>query len=235
MNRVELTLRDVIASLRRCLIWICLTTLLFTLGAWVYSEYFVTPLYTTQISMCVFSGQRGEAGVTTGDLSADAAVANTYRILLTSQPVLAAVSEELNGELPPAAIGGMLSVSSTAQILYVTVTGSDPACIVRVADALSEVAPTAIGELARAGEMVAVDRAVMPKAPSYPNIPSNVATGFLLGLLLSCVVAVLLALLDTTVRREEELERAFDSPVLGSVPNMSSAAPQSGKDKKRRR
>lgn len=235
MNRVEITLQDILWSLKRRLVWICLTTMLFTIGAWGYTKYFVTPLYTTRISMCVFSGQRGGDGVTTGELSADAAVANTYRILLTSQPVLEAVSEELGGQLPPAAIGGMLSTSSAAQVIYVTVTSSNPATAVRVANALSETAPAAVGKLVRAGEMVAVDRAVMPSAPSSPNVASNVMVGFLLGLLLSCAIVILIALLDTTIWREEDLERAFSFPVLGSVPSMLSTASQGKKRKGKRR
>lgn len=235
MNRVEITLQDILWSLKRYLVWICLTTMLFTLGAWVYTKYFITPLYTTRISMCVFSGQRIGDGVTTGELNADAAVANTYRILLTSQPVLEAVSEELDGQIPPGAIGGMLSTSATAQVIYITVTSANPDTAVRVANALSETAPEAVGKLARAGEMVAVDRAVMPGAPSSPNVASNVMIGFLLGLLLSCGTVILIALLDTTIWREEDLERAFDFPVLGSVPSMLSNTSQGKKRKRKRR
>ena len=235
MNRVEITLQDIFVSLKRYFILIVLTTLIFTLGAWIYTQCFITPLYTTQVSMCVFASQRTNDGVTTGELNADASIARTYCLLLTSQSVLQAVSDELNGEVSARAIGRLLSTSANAQVIYVTVTAAAPALAVRVANAVSDVAPEALSSITRAGELIPLDRAVMPTAPSSPNVSSNVMIGFLIGLLLSCAVVILITLLDTTIWREEDLEHAFRIPVLGSVPSMLPKSQLNGKKRNRKR
>ena len=235
MNRVEITLQDIFVSLKRYFMLIVLTTLIFTLGAWVYTQYFITPLYRTQVSMCVFASQRTDDGVTTGELNADASIARTYCLLLTSQTVLQAVSDELNGEISAPAIGELISTGASAQVIYVTVISTDPALAVRVGNAILDAAPEALSSVARAGELIPLDRAVMPTAPSSPNISSNVTIGFLVGLLLSCAVVILITLLDTTIWREEDLEHSFRIPVLGSVPSMLPKSQVSGKKKSRRR
>ena len=235
MNRIEITLHDIFLSLKRYFIFILLATLLCTLGAWGYTKFFITPLYTTQVSMCVFASHRESSGVTSGELSADETIARTYRVLLVSQPVLEAVSEALDGEVSPGAIGGMLSTSAAAQVIYVTVTCADPVLAVRVANAVSDAAPQALSDITRAGEVIALDRAVMPKTPSSPNVMSNVTVGFLGGLLLSCAVVILITLMDTTIWREEDLERAFRIPVLGSVPSMLPKSQLNTVKKRRRR
>ena len=169
MNRVEITLQDIFVSLKRYFMLIVLTTLIFTLGAWVYTQYFITPLYRTQVSMCVFASQRTDDGVTTGELNADASIAHTYCLLLTSQTVLQAVSDELNGEISAPAIGELISTGASAQVIYVTVISSDPALAVRVGNAILDAAPEALSSVARAGELIPLDRAVMPTVPSSPN------------------------------------------------------------------
>lgn len=226
MNKVEITLQDILWTLKKYIIWIAAVSLVSMIVAWVYSTYFVTPIYTTTISVCVFSNERStNSSVTTGELAADASIANTYQVLITSQPVMNAVSEDLGGTISPETLRSMItaSVETGTQIINVRIRGARPQLIADIGNSLAEVGPTVLNALARGGEMIAVDHAKTPTTPSYPNIASNTTVGFVLGLLISCSVVVLIALLDTTVWREEDLERAFNIPILGSVPPMDSA------------
>lgn len=226
MSKTEITLQDIFWTLKRYFIWICLTTFVFTAGAWAYTKYFITPMYSTTVSMCVFSSQRKDSTeITNNELIADARIAYTYELLLASQPVLDAVSENLGGAPSAQALRGMISSKAQAntQVIYVTVTNSNPELAARIANTLADVAPKTLSALARGGEMIAIGTADVPTSPISPNMVSNVTVGLALGLLLSCAVIVLIALLDTTIWREEDLERAFHIPVLGSVPSMSTA------------
>ena len=234
ISRREVPLQSILSALKRHIVMICAVSILFACGAWGYTKYFITPRYTTKASLCVFAGQRENDSITYNELTSDAAIAKTYSILLTSQPVLSAVSKALNGEISADAIGGMLSIELNSQMIYVRVTGTDPARIVRVANAVLDVAPSTIKTLFRAGEMVAVDRPKTPSAPSSPNVKTNVMSGFAVGLLFSCAVIATITLLDTTIWREEDLERAFHIPVLGKVPNMQPKSYSGIRQSKRR-
>ncbi len=225
MNRLEITLHDIFWSLKRRLLWIIATTLVFSLGAWVYTEEFITPVYSSKASLCVFSSPRADGQVTNSQLSSDASLANTCAYLLSKQPVAQAISEELGGDLSTGTIQSMISAESikNTQLITVTVTSTSPTLAHQVTAALCKVAPTVIPDMLKGGELTVGEPATTAGQVS-PNLNSNITTGFILGLLLSCAVVILIAVLDTTMWRQEDLERAYTIPVLGSVPSMSSAA-----------
>ena len=224
MNKTEIRFQDIIWALKKHFAWICLATMIFTIGAWLYTKYTITPMYRTSISFCIFSGDR-EGSVTSGDLASDSRLSGTYKILLKSQPVLQAVSEHLNGKVSPSGLSGMVSAQAAedTQILYVYVMSADPQLACEVANAIADVAPAEVHKLARAGELTPVDRPHVPTSPYSPDVANNVTGGFILGLLLSCAVVIAIAMLDTTIWHEEDLERAFNIPVLGTVPSITNA------------
>lgn len=235
MSKFEITLQDIFLALKRYLVWICLTTFLFTAGAWAYAKFFITPMYSTTVSLCVFANQRTSDEVTSTQMAADARIAYTYEVLLTSQPVLEAVSASLDNAVSAKALTGMIAANNVSgtQVINVTVRSADPQLAAAIANTLADVAPDTLNSIARGGEMVAVDRAEVPASPYSPDVGGYVSTGFMLGLLLSCAVVILITLLDTTIWREEDLERSFKIPVLGSVPSMTAPAKSGSKRKER--
>ena len=232
LNHFEMNPQIIFWALRKYIVWIILIALLFTVGAWVYTTQFITPLYRATLSMCVFAGERNGSTISGSELVSDARLANTYRLLLTSQPVMNAVSEQLGGSIDASELSGLVSATivGESQFINVFVTSPEPQTCLAVADAISEVAPKVLRELARGGEMVSVNRATLPTAPVSPNLGLNMTNGFLLGLLLSCAAIILISALDTTLHREEDLERCFDIPVLGTVPSMTGSVTSSAKN-----
>ena len=73
-----------------------------------------------------------------------------------------------------------------------------------------------------------VDAARVPTSPSKPNIPRNLALGFLMGIMGGVVFAFVLELLDSTVRTPEQVQMISALPSLGIVP-LSSGATRKGK------
>lgn len=235
MNRVEVTLQDIFWTLKKYFFWIILTTAVFVAGAFAYTEFLVTPMYETSFSMGVNSNGRDSAAqVTNNELVAEARIAETYKVLLTSQPVTDAVSAKLGGTPSATKIEGMItaSVQKDTMVIDVTVSDSDPQRAADVANTISEVAPKVLAELPVGGILYGIETAKVPKKPISPNLVSNLTIGFILGLLLSSAVIILVAVLDTTIWREEDLERSFNVPVLGSVPSMKANSMAKLKKKK---
>ncbi len=223
LKKVEITLQDIFWALRKYLLWILLTTIVFGVGAWFYTSNYVTSLYTTRLSMAIRSSERGGTAITATEQTADARLATFCCELMTSDAVANAVSEELGGLIPAASIKSMLYASnkSDSPMIHVRVVSSDPQIAYQIALTVAKVAPEVIPDLAGAGEMNMVNAPTLPSSPYYPSVTENVTIGLVLGFLLSCAVIILFAVLNTTIWREEDLERAFDVPVLGSVPSMS--------------
>ena len=117
--------------------------------------------------------------------------------------------------------------------LNIYVISTDPSIVYNVAVAFSKAAPEVLPELAGAGELYLINSPREALAPVSPNVRENTSMGLMIGLIASCGVVIMIAVLDTTIWREEDLERSFDIPVLGSVPSMGGAT--SNKVTKRRK
>lgn len=63
-----------------------------------------------------------------------------------------------------------------------------------------------------------VDVARAPVIPSKPNVPNNLAIGFMLGLLGGVALAFVMESLDNTVRTPEQVETLSGLPSLGMIP-----------------
>jgi succinoglycan biosynthesis transport protein ExoP len=74
----------------------------------------------------------------------------------------------------------------------------------------------------RSNNIRVVDVARVPIAPVKPNVPRNIALGFLLGLAGGIGLAFLQESLDTTVANLDELSTITALPALGTIPLQSS-------------
>ncbi len=66
-----------------------------------------------------------------------------------------------------------------------------------------------------------VDPAVLPEAPSSPNLPRTILLSLILGLALGVATAYTLELLDDRIRVPEEIEQLSGLPALGVIPRIS--------------
>jgi capsular exopolysaccharide synthesis family protein len=62
------------------------------------------------------------------------------------------------------------------------------------------------------------DRAEPGKSPVKPNKPLNIALGIVFGLIMGVGLAFFIEYLDTSVKTIDDVERTFQSPVLGVIP-----------------
>ena len=70
----------------------------------------------------------------------------------------------------------------------------------------------------RSSNIRVVDEARVPVGPSAPNVPRNIALGFLLGAACGVVLAFLQESIKTTVGNLEELSAVTPLPLLGTIP-----------------
>ena len=70
----------------------------------------------------------------------------------------------------------------------------------------------------RSSNIRVVDVAHIPAVPAKPNVPGNIALGFLLGLSSGVALAFLQETLDTTVVNLEEVSAITALPALGTIP-----------------
>lgn len=70
----------------------------------------------------------------------------------------------------------------------------------------------------KSSNVTVIDPARVPREPSEPNIPRNLALGLMAGILGGIGLAILLELMDNTVNLPEDVEISSGLPVIGVVP-----------------
>lgn len=234
MNRVEVTLQDIFWALKKYIVWIILACILGSVGTFTYTKLFVTPVYSAQVSFVSFASVREGIDVSNTELAADVTISYTYAALMNSDPVCEAVSQALGGKVSASEISGMITATRvySTQVINVELKSTNPQLVVEVGNTLLKAAPEVLKE--KAGGQVSPVNSAKSATLLSPNVASNVIYGFLVSLVLACAVVVLIAVMDTTIWREEDLERAYNIPVLGSIPSMALLASLSHKQKRGR-
>jgi len=75
-----------------------------------------------------------------------------------------------------------------------------------------------------------VDQAKPSKAPVKPNKPLNIILGIVIGLIVGIAMAFFIEYLDTSVKTIDDVERAFQVPVLGVIPQNVRSLIEEGPD-----
>lgn len=123
------------------------------------------------------------------------------------------------------------TVSDTA-IFTVYVYDENPNNALVIANTITELAPTAIPGIVKAGGFTVLEPAELPTTPySSLGVSQIMVIGFAAGLMLAFIFFFLKGVLDTTIRRVYEVEDIFNIPILGQVPDVSSKK-NSGSDTK---
>lgn len=81
---------------------------------------------------------------------------------------------------------------------------------------------TDLTKMLRINNIRMVQRAEVPRAPVVPNVPMNIATGLLAGLVLGLAAAIGREQLDRSIKNPDDLERVVGLSFLGFLPSLES-------------
>ena len=197
----------------------------FVTGAvsFAYSSFIVKPEFTSTTRIYVVNRNQGDKpGLTNQDLQAGSYLVKDYREIILSQDVLEKVATDLKLEIPPKdlAIKIKVTVPVDTRIVSISVTDRAPEEASRIANSLREVAAQKIISVTRVSDVTTLEEARPATSPSSPNIRRNTMVGFLAGAVVMVVTVLLVELLDTRVKRPEDIEDVMQIALLGVVPNL---------------
>jgi len=191
--------------------------------AFAYSSFIVKPEFTSTTRIYVVNRNQGDKpGLTNQDLQAGSYLVKDYREIILSQDVLEKVATDLKLELPPKGLASKIKVTVPVdtRIVSISVTDRLPEEASRIANSLREVAAQKIISVTRVSDVTTLEEARPATSPSSPNIRRNTMVGFLAGAVVMVVTVLLVELLDTRVKRPEDIEDVMQIALLGVVPNL---------------
>ena len=222
-NMMEIDVFQLLKILWKRKFLIALVAIVTGVVAFAYSSFVVKPEYTSTTRIYVVNRNQGDkSGLTNQDLQAGSYLVKDYREIILSQDVLEKVATDLQLELPPKGLASKIKVTVPAdtRIVSISVTDRAPEEASRIANSLREVAAQKIISVTRVSDVTTLEEARPATSPSSPNIRRNTMIGFLAGAVVMIVTVLLIELLDTRVKRPEDVEDVMQIALLGVVPNL---------------
>ncbi|GAA0469235.1 YveK family protein [Alkalibacillus silvisoli] len=217
-----ISLQEIWQILMKRIKMIIAITILAIITSFVLTSFFMTPQYEANTQFIVNqSNNQAEQQITQGDIRTNVELINTYNVIIQSPAILSEVIDELGLTLTASQLANRIDVNNAdnSQVVNVAVTGPDHDQAVNIANTTVDVFMTNVPEYMNVDNVSVLSEAIYQADPSpvSPNTTLNMAIAMVLGLMVGVGLAFLLEYLDTTIKTEEDIEKALDLPVMGII------------------
>ena len=222
-NTMEIDVFHLLKILWKRKILIALVAIVAGALAFAYSAFIVKPEFTSTTRIYVVNRNQGDKpGLTNQDLQAGSYLVKDYREIILSQDVLEKVTSNLKLDLSPKDLAKKVKVTVPVDTRIVSISVNDrvPEEASRIANSLREVAAEKIISITRVSDVTTLEEARPAIAPSSPNIRRNTIIGLLGGTFFMVIAVLIVELVDTRVKRPEDIEEVMQIALLGVVPNL---------------
>jgi capsular polysaccharide biosynthesis protein len=217
----EINLRELLQTLKkRIVLIIAIAVSAAVIGA-VVSYYFITPSYQAITTILVNESKNTQSVVTSEATVADQTVMATYYKIIQSEAILSKAGKKLKPKMTASQLKAMITVGGDGkdQVINLTVQDTDPVRAAKIANTTASVFEKEVVNLMNVDNVSILDKAKETGsfAPVAPNPQLNIAIALIVGLMIGVGIAFLLEYFDNTIKREEEIGRLLNIPVLGVI------------------
>lgn len=217
----NITIQKLIEVLLSRVNFIILLTIVGGLLMYGYSVFFIKPVYSTSsmVSVLNYSAQTKD-GQSTNEVNA-----KIYGSDISGSSSLAKICVTLfknSDELTSLYDGCGVNIAIDDGTFFITfsVTGDDPQKCANVANQLADQSKEVFVDYMAYGQMRTVREAKVPYASDSPNNLKNGLIGLAAGFVLACAISILLELIDTTIRVDDDIQGIYGIPVFAEIPDF---------------
>lgn len=207
--------------IRRWWIWaVCAVT--FSIGAFIYTQVFIQPLYKTSGTLYVNAQRTQNINISQGEMTSSQALVKTYKEILSQRTFLSQISEDLDGRYGAGQLRGMISYSAVneTQILEIKVVGRVPEDVYEICHSVLIHAPDELIRVINAGSVKILDDGQVPSAPFSPNVKQNSLVALVFGIAVGAGIILLIELFDTRIKSRDDIVKKLPEPLLGEIPEF---------------
>ncbi len=221
-NEEKIDLVELLLYLKKKLGIVVVVFVLSAVIGFVYSHFFITPMYTASTRAYVLN-RSNENTVVYSDLQLSSQLLNDYKVLITGQNVTKEVISDLGLNMTPGQLSGKINVTAPndTRVLQISVTDENPQRAADIANVVREVASQQIKEIMDVDAVNLIYEAEVPGNPSSPNVKRNTMLAALVGFAVSVGIFTCIFFMDDTIRTEEDVERYLGLSTLGVIPISS--------------
>lgn len=216
-----MTLLELFQLLKNHLKLVIALPIIFALVTAVGSWIFLANTYTANVSMYVLANSSETQSNTSlsTDLSASQMITNDVSELIQSERVLNQAANQLGmSESELKGYDIKVTSSTTTRLITISVTGDTPNSAAAIANGVADTTNSVAQEIMNIEAVNVIDQAEVPTSPSGPPRTMYTAVAFLAGIFVAVAIVVLMDMINTRIRKPEEIEELLDIPVIGRIP-----------------
>lgn len=244
----NITIQKVLSILLRRIVFILATGAVMGMLFFLYTSIIITPRYSTSAMIFIQNYDKAKAKTSSGSSSSassnnsvdDNGGSNQGGSSSNNQQAKKIFSSDISGSSSLAKIcvtlfqnsdevtalynGCNVGMTVNENTFYVTISvdGNDPQKCATVANQISEKCIDVYAKYFDYGQIGIIRTAKEPAAPYSPNKMQNTLIGVAVGLAIACIISVMLELIDTTIKPDEDLSELYKIPVFAEIPDFDS-------------
>lgn len=219
---MEITLKEFFAVIKKSIVFIVATAIIFALCSLFVSSFFIQKTYTTSVKLYVDTKMDSQTANYYNSYNYAVSLVNTYKEMLQTNKFYEMVAEDLNNEFKTSQISNAITFSSLndTEVFKATVVAKRPEDAKAIADSVAKNAPIVIASLNETATLKIVDEATLPTSPSSPNVTKNTLIALIIGFVLAVLVAFIRKVFDVKICYSEDITTLCGVPVLSAIPDF---------------
>lgn len=235
-DEIEIDLRELFLALKKKIVWILLTAIVFAGASGLITKFAMTPIYSSTAQLYVVS-KGGLSQLT--DLTMGTQLTQDYMVIVKTRPVLEQVIADLKLDMDYKELEKKITVEnpSDTRIMQITITDKDAALAQSITQDLAEVTAKTVAEKMDVKSPTIIEKAYKADKPDKPDSPSlkkNVLIGAVLGFILMAAAIVIQYLMNDTILKEEDIEKYLGINTLAQLPLVKGTTKRTKKVKRAR-
>lgn len=230
------TIQKILGILLHRIRFIILVAVAAGLLTFLYTNFMITPKYSTSAMIFIQNYSKADAQQdaanaerSDGNSSNNAVAKKIFSSDISGSSNLAKISVTLfqnSDKITSLYNGCSVSFAVEAETFYVTisVTGSEPERCANVANQIADMCNEVFHDNFAWGQLGIIRTAKVPGSPISPNKMQNTLIGAAVGLIVACIISILLELVDTTIKADDDLAEMYKIPVFAEIPDFESGS-----------
>lgn len=226
-KELEIDLSTLLKVITKHIIPIILVTVLFGVGNFVWTKYFVAKEYKAS-AMIIVNNRSGEStGFNSAEITAAQDLADVYSIIIKSDTVINKVIKNLKLDMTYEHLKNSITVSpvNSTQVIEISMTGNDASMCKKVVGEVVKVSKPVISDIVGNGSDKDSSVKEISKAsianngnPVAPSATKNAALAALVGFVLVMAVIIVKEFFNKKFKSEADITAVLNLPVIGCIP-----------------
>lgn len=188
----------------------------------VYSSYFITPLYKASSTMLVDLRNSVHEDLSSEQVNVAEKYVATFAYIMKTNTVLEPIINELGLKESVSSLASKINIYTLEDTLLirVSINHPDPKLAIKIVKAIGQTAPEVINQRITSGYITEIEAPSVTVNPVTPNVTRYTVICGAMGILAVVLIIVVISLFNNKIKSVDELQETVNLPLLGVIPSL---------------